>query len=88
MEELTERSWTADQRKAVSEVEGILSRAFEEARATLARARIGDPLEQESCLRCTCESFVHRHPDIIPGADAPAFACMNCKHLYTSHRIF
>ena len=88
MEALPERNWTADQSKAVAEVEAILNRAFEDARGTLARARVGDVLEQESCLRCSCEFFLHRNPDIIPGADAPALACMRCRHLYTSHRIF
>ena len=88
MEYLSERSWTPDQSKAIEKVEAILNQAFDEAREALGRARVSDVLEQESCLRCSCEFFLHRNPDIIPGADAPRFACMRCKHLYTSHRIF
>lgn len=89
MEALPKRSWSADQNRAVDEAEAILNRAFDEARATLARAGVDDVIEPASCLRCSCEFFVPRGPDIIPGAEAPRLACMRigCRHLYTSHRI-
>lgn len=90
MEELPERSWTADQSKVLDDAEAILDRAFNEAAAVLASGGLGDDIEPSSCLRCSCEFFVPRGPDIIPGAEAPRLACMRigCRHLYTSHRIF
>lgn len=90
MEELRRRNWSADQEKALDETEAILLQAFDKAREKLLAAGVRDDTELSSCLRCSCEFFVPRSPDIIPGGEAPAFGCMRlgCRHLVTSHRIF
>jgi hypothetical protein len=82
------RKLTARQTKAIDEADAILGRALGKAQAKL--AGLGDELEFSRCLRCSCEFFVPRSPDIIPGADAPAMACMRvgCRHLFTSHKFF
>jgi len=82
--------WTADQCKAIDEADAILEKALGEARTKLSAIDGVDELGFSRCLRCSCVFFVPRSPDIIPGADAPAFACMRdgCRHPFTSHKFF
>lgn len=82
--------WTADQSKTIDEADALLERALGEAQAKLSAIGGVDELGFSRCLRCSCEFFVPRSPDIIPGAEAPAMACMRvgCRHLFTSHKFF
>ncbi len=90
MEELPSRNWSADQNKALDEAEALLVEAFAQARDKLLKAGVDDEVAFSSCLRCSCEFFVPRSPDIIPGGEAPFLGCMRlgCRHLFTSHRVF
>ena len=83
-------NWVADQREVLDEAEAILAQAFDEARAKLSTIREVDELGFSRCLRCSCEFFVSRNPDTIPGAEAPLMACMRigCRHLFASHKFF
>ena len=84
--ELTPRELTAEQAAALDEADALLVRALGEARAKISDLHGGDALGGR-CLRCSCEYFIPRHPDVTPGAEAPFLGCMRigCRHLLTSH---
>lgn len=88
-EKLGLRNWESDQRKIIDDVDAILDKAVKEASAKLSSVSGFDELGFASCLECSCEFFVPRSPDIIPGAEAPGFACMRtgCRHTFLKHKV-
>jgi len=86
VDKLSPRELTAEEIAALDEADALLIRAFDEARAKVSDLHGGDKLGGR-CIRCSCEYFIPRNPDVIPGSEAPYLGCMRlgCGDLLTSH---